>query len=43
MNYKKIIILGTTALVERENATLNYGNDNCIVIPEVLLDELRKI
>ncbi len=43
MNYKKIIILGTTALVERENATLNYGDDNCIVIPEVLLDELRKI
>ena len=43
MNYKKIMILGTTALVERENATLNYGNDNCIVIPEIILNELRKI
>lgn len=43
MNYKKIIILGKKSLVERSNATLAYGGDNCIIIPLFILDELEKL
>jgi len=43
MNYKKIIILGKKSLVERSEATLAYGSDNCIVIPLFILDELEKL
>lgn len=43
MNYKKIIIMGTKSLVERSDATLAYGNDNCIVIPFIILDELERL
>ena len=42
MNYKKIKILRTNALIGRPKATLKFGNDNCIVIPMPVIDELEK-
>ena len=42
MNYKKIMILRTNALISRPNATLKFGEDNCIVIPMPVIDELEK-
>lgn len=42
MNFKKIIILRTSALVGRPKATLKFGHDNCIVIPMPVIDELEK-
>ena len=42
MNYKKIKILRTNALIGRPKATLKFGNDNCIVIPMPIIDELEK-
>ena len=43
MNYKKIIILGTRSLVDRPQATLAFGSDNCIVIPLIVVDKLENL
>lgn len=43
MNYKKIIIMGTRSLVDRPQATLAFGNDNCIVIPMIVVDKLESL
>ena len=40
---KKIFILRTSSLVSKENGTLCFGNDNEIVIPMTVLDELERL
>ena len=40
---KKVFVLRTHALLARKRSTLQFGDDNIIVIPMAVIDELRKM